>query len=115
MSRGRTLARCVMHNKNTYRTYDLADSVSRDMPIPGRVYFCEFTGGYHLTSTSRAERDRQTADPVRPLSVNAIDTITNLASEYAQCSDHRLARRLAGSVPGLLRHIQYLTQNGVSE
>lgn len=115
MGRARLLDRCPTDGKNTYRTWEHANDVLHGLADgdTGRVYFCSVAGGYHLTTHTRAEHDRRQADPNRPLSVEALNTIGNLSTEYQTNRDPRLARRLAGSVPGLLRHIRHLnTTNG---
>lgn len=116
MGRPRTLPRCDQHAQNTYRTWEHADDVLHSLPDPdGRVYFCAPTGGYHLTTSTRSEHDRRMASGARPLTPEALDSITALATEYQTSRNAQLARRLAGSVPGLLRHIKHLNTPPIGE
>lgn len=53
-------ARCPQCGKTSYRTYRIADQVSRKQPEPGRVYRGP-CGRWHVTGRTRSEYDRISA------------------------------------------------------
>lgn len=54
--RGRTF-KCQC-GKLAYRSFKIANRAALRAPVPGRVYWCEFGGGYHMTSRPKGEYEQ---------------------------------------------------------
>lgn len=102
------MPRCALHDQASYTSWRRADSVAQQLPIPGRVYFCDAAGAYHIAGSTAADRARAVVTPDRPVSQPVLAKIAQLAGYYAQTPTQALAERLADKTGVLLVHIGHL-------